>query len=98
MSKLFIDRALLLRCRNHLEKYAPHLDTLRELNEVISGTRDFDIDTVARNIAVASVDTIHGYTMEFSSSPEQHKEQYDDSELAAKNELTYAITGKYPDL
>lgn len=39
-----------------------------------------DAAVAARDQAVQEVDQLHGYTVEFSSSPERHREEYDEAE------------------
>jgi hypothetical protein len=45
------------------------------------------LDTLARNAAVLVVDVRHGFTMEFSSSPAEHKQEYEDTAHAIRSEL-----------
>lgn len=49
------------------------------------------IDSMARNCAVAAVDAINGFTMEFAPSPSQHRQAYDTAEGAIWREIDLAI-------
>lgn len=55
-----------------------------------------DVDSLARNIGVAVVDALHGYTMEFAPSPEVHRDEYDQAEVAAKYELEHGMSAILP--
>lgn len=51
----------------------------------------------ARQLAVSSVDSVHGYTVEFSHSPANHRDEYDKAESSILFELRRALaayTGK----
>lgn len=47
-------------------------------------------EAFVRDAAVAAVDAIHGYTMEFAPSPAQHRHEYDMAESAIRRELEFA--------
>lgn len=46
-----------------------------------------DLDYKLRDEAVANVDHRHGYTVEFSPWPEEHRAEYDEEEERLRAEL-----------
>lgn len=55
-------------------------------------TRDELTDQMIRSAAVGAVDATHGFTFEFSSSPQAHCDEYDIAEIAIRDALKSILT------
>ncbi len=92
--KVLVERAV----HTILQLSAIH-HTGRALRALLGDATPFatQVESLARNIAVGTIDASHGYTAEFAPSYAAHIEEYDTGEIAARYELERFFGVKPPE-